>query len=289
MNSQQEEDTERNADVNNNKSYLTSDKEFPNNKNHLTTDETSRVVDFHRWNLTEFNMYMKIAIFFSLLPLPMSGHAVFIGIKRDLWGHYIFDFAGLLLLLYRLFLLIYITLYPKIITIEYVEKVITVIKSNFLFYFVESCLIMANYDPNDNQIGDDDDFDGSSQDIYAPLILRPGFLSTYVWTAIIYFIVNVLLTFPDLFILRKLLFFLNYNFDGHDEYNDSFDHDDDFAFQLDLDLPSVQERKTELDLRKVDIELSTSRTSSNSSRPISVKEVLNPLSNNENIGEIKEN
>lgn len=270
---------------------MESSQEENGKSNHLTNDVTSSIINFHRWNLSEFNLYMKIAIFFSLLPLPMSAHAIFIGIKRGLWLHYLFDSVGLLFVLYRIYLLTNIAIYSKKITIEYIERIIKIMKFNFVFYLVESIVIIINYDDKKNSdLVDDDEFIGGSQDIYAPKFLRPYFLSTYIWTAIIYFIVNVLLTFPDLFILQKLLYFLNYNFDGHD-FDDNFD--DDFAFQLDLDIPSVNERKTEKELRRTDIELAKNLPSNSfnnmPNRPISSGKIVDNTSMRPLSTEINEN
>jgi hypothetical protein len=195
------------------------------NKSYLTDNVSSK--SLRRWTLNEFNIYMYFAIIMSSLPMPSQFNSLIININNKISDDsiiFIFiDFFGCCVLVYRVFC-IFILLYKrKLLTPARVEYTIKVIWFGFYFYLLKVLFILIL--PNFAQ----DSF------IFSLSIKAEQWV-----VAVLYVLVNVLLTVPDIYIMYKLNFYLTYNFDDDDDIDDVID------FTTDIRIFSHSRSKTSL-------------------------------------------
>jgi hypothetical protein len=145
-----------------------------------------------RWTLNEYIFYMRIALAFSVVPIPFQLLLVIMQIKENYISIFIIECMGTLLMIYRS-TLIWNIIYSKSPSIESVQYTIYVVVFTFIYYMVNSILLFNLASAAVKILNNTNQLVG------------------------IYIFVNVVINIPDYYVLRRLLYYLTYDYDDCEE------------------------------------------------------------------------
>lgn len=171
-------------------------------KDYLTDNVSTSTL--RRWTLNEFKSYMCFALFMTLIPLPSQLKTVITLANIDeAIFFFLIDLIGCIFLFYRLFCVFILIYRRKSLTPERVEYTINVVWFGFWFFLIKALMVIIL-----------PDF------VLDTFIFPISFEENKYLVSAIYILIDSILTAPDLYILYKLQFYLIYNFDGDNAYDD---------------------------------------------------------------------
>jgi hypothetical protein len=169
---------------------------------HLTDRKLSKL-SLKKWTIKQFNLYMRFAVFISISPLFSELQSVKRSFECGSLFSIIFEIVGSIIIVWRTFYIATLAFIPRSIEIKFVIRCIIVVCFGFFYFFIK-CLILI-FVPNESNIN-----------------RLLGETETPIVTAIVYFIINIIISGIDLKILLFLKYYLNYNFDGYDCDDDDY-------------------------------------------------------------------
>jgi hypothetical protein len=139
----------------------------------------------------------------TLLPLPIEVFDSIISYNNECYFTMSICIGGVLIIFYRIYLISNLIYFPKSITDTSVKYILNYYILSYI-YFIGCTIIVALFPEN-----------------WKPLYAWCGSIfENAVILTIGFFVITSAYNLPDIYILNKLLFYIQYNYDGDDDDDD---------------------------------------------------------------------